>query len=393
MNEGAKTGVFAGIAVLIGCVWWLAKPVEQEANQSERVGQVLFEALDDPAEAASLEILRYTEELGEIREFKVAKNGKTGLWTIPSHADYPADAETRIQEVATSMVGLKALGVVTEDKTEHELFGVEEPNKKETKLGDKGVGLLVSFEDLKGKKLASLIIGKPIKGAAGHYFVREPGRDLVYDVEIDPAKFSTKFEDWIEQDLLDVAALDVESIKVKDYSILREQRGLAIDPKFELIADWNSSDNKWELNEFLTYKQGSGAELLKPVASALLPGEELNGDKLNELKNALPSLKIADVRRKPAGLRADLKADADFLKDQENVTSLFARGFYPVPLGGGEPEILSANGDLYVYMKDGSEYVLRFGNVAGTEEDSDESKLNRYLMVTAVVNEAKFPMP
>lgn len=394
MNEGTKTGIFFGIALLVGCVWLIARPTEQNSGiEIQKPGRVLFEKLDDPTQAASLEILRYNEDLGEIHEFKVAKNGKTGLWSIPSHSDYAADAETRIRDVATSLVGLKVLGVVTEDKTEHELFGVKEPDKTSTKLGDKGVGLLVSFRDQKGKKLASLIIGKPIKGADGHHFVREPGRDLVYDVEIDPDRFSTKFEDWIKQDLLDLAALDIERLKVKDYSVLRTTRGFSIEPKFDLIADWNSSDNKWQLNEFLTYKQANGADSLKPVTSELLPGEELNGTKLNELKNALADLKIADVRRKPSGLGADLKADAEFLNDQESVNSLVNRGYYPLSIGGGDPEILSANGDLRVYMKDGYEYVLRFGNVAGTEEGSDENKLNRYLMVTAAVNEAKFPMP
>ncbi|MEX0818128.1 MAG: DUF4340 domain-containing protein [Pirellulaceae bacterium] len=393
MNEGKKTGIFAGIAVLVGCVWLIAKPTEKVSAPIGEPGRVLFEKLDDPTQAASLEILRYNEDLGEIHEFKVAKNGRTGLWTIPSHSDYPADAENRIRDVATSLVGLKVLGVVTEDKTEHELFGVKEPDKNSTKLGDKGVGLLVAFEDQKGKKLASLIIGKPIKGADGHHFVREPGRDLVYDVEISPDRFSTKFEDWIEQDLLELAALDIERMKIKDYSVLRTTRGFQIEPKFDLIADWNSGDNKWELNEFLTYKNAGGADSLKPVTSELLPGEELNGTKLNDLKNALADLKIADVRRKPAGLRADLKAEAGFLNDQESVSSLVGRGFYPLSISGGEPEILSANGELHAYMKDGYEYVLRFGNVAGTEEGSDENKLNRYLMVTAVVNEAQFPMP
>ncbi|MBC8353522.1 MAG: DUF4340 domain-containing protein [Planctomycetes bacterium] len=395
MNEGTKTAVFAGIAVLVGCVWLIARPTEKGSNGIGigDPGRVLFEKLDDPTQAASLEILRYNEELGEIREFKVAKNGKTGLWSIPSHSDYAADAETRIRDVATSLVGLKVLGLVTQDKTEHELFGVKEPDKEETKLGDKGVGLLISFEDQKGKRLASLIIGKPIKGSEGHHFVREPGRDLVYDVQIDPDRFSTKFDDWIKQDLLDLAALDVEKLKVKDYSVLRNTRGFQIEPKFDAIADWNGTDNKWELNEFLTYRQGGGAEALKPVASELLPGEELNSDKLNELKNALADLKIVDVRRKPAGLGADLMANEEFLNDQESVNSLVRLGFYPLSISGGDPEILSANGDLHVYMKDGYEYVLRFGNVAGTEEGSDESKLNRYLMVTAVVNEDKFPAP
>ncbi len=393
MNEGTKTGIFAGIAVLVGCVWWLAKPKDQADGPVVKPGTVLFEKLEDPSDAASLAILQYNEDLGEISEFEVAKNGKTGLWSIPSHSDYAADAENRIRDVATSLVGLKILGVVTEDSTEHGLFGVVEPDKKNTKLGDKGVGLLVTFEDQKGKELASLIIGKSIKGSEGHYFARKPGQDLVYDVEIDPARFSTKFDDWIEQDLLDLAAIDVEKMTVKDYSVLRTTRGFTIDPKFDLIADWNGTDNKWELNEFLTYKAGEGAAVLKPVTSELLPGEELNGDKLNELKTALADLKIVDVRRKPAGLGADLKTDAGFLDDQESVNSLVSRGFYPLSISGGDPEILSANGDLHVYMKDGYEYVLRFGNVSGTEEGSDENKLNRYLMVTAAVNEAKFPAP
>lgn len=394
MNENTKTAIFAGIAVLVGCVWLIAKPTQQEGSSGgPQVGKVLFEKLNDPTEAASLEILRYDEELGEIHDFKVAKNGKTGLWSIPSHSDYAADAETRIRDVATSLVGLQILGVVTEDKSEHELFGVKEPDKDATKMGEKGVGLLIAFEDQKGKKLASLIIGKPIKGAEGHHFVREPGRDRVYDVEIDPERFSTKFADWIKQDLLELAALDVEQMKVKDYSVLRTTRGFQIEPKFDAIADWNGTDNKWELNEFLTYKQGNGADSLTPVSSELLPGEELNGDKLNELKNALADLKIADVRSKPSGLGADLKANDEFLNDQESVSSLVSRGFYPLSISGGKPEILSANGDLHVYMKDGFEYVLRFGNVAGTEEGSDENKLNRYLMVTCAVNEAKFPPP
>ncbi len=393
MNEGTKTGIFAGVAVLVFGVWLMARPSDQPLVVSGKVGEVLFEKLNDPSQAASLEILRYDEELGEIHSFEVAKNGKTGLWTIPSHTDYPADAEDRIRDVATSLVGLRVLGVVTEDKTEHELFGVKEPNKDQTKLGDKGVGMLVRFEDQKGKELASLVIGKPIKGAEGHHFVREPNHDVVYDIELDPARFSTKFEDWIEKDLLGLKAIDVERMKIKDYSVLRTAQGFAIEPRFDAVADWNGDANKWDLQEFLTYRQGSGASSLKPVPGELLPGEELNSNKLNDLKNALASLKIVDVRRKPTGMRADLKTDASFLNDQESVTSLVNRGFYPLSVSGAEPEILSANGDLRVFMKEGYEYVLRFGNVAGTDAGADQSKLNRYLMVTAAVNDSKFPMP
>jgi len=392
MNEGAKTAIFAGVALLFGCVWLLARPKEQELQTNELVGEVLFPKFTDAGEAASLEIVRYNEELGELHPFKVAKNGKTGLWSIPSHSDYPADAEQRIRDVATSLVGLKVLGVVTNDASEHELFGVLEPNKDSTKLGDKGIGMLVRFEDQKGKELANLVLGKPVKGSDGHRFARQPGQNIVYDIAIDPERFSTKFEDWIQKDLLSLNAFDVEAAQVKDYSVLRTPQGFAIEPRFEAKCKWDSAANKWQLDEFLTYRKAEGPEALKPIPSALLEGEEINSDKLNEMKNALGDLDIVDVRRKPAGLGSDLKAEASFLNDQESVNSLVNRGFYPLSVSGGEPEILSANGELHVSMKDGYDYVLRFGNVAGTEE-GNESKLNRYLFVTARFNEGKFPQP
>ena len=394
MNESRKTGIFAGIAVLVCAVWLIGKPSDRPFTPGENYGKILFnEAFSDPATAASLEIVSYDEELGEIRTFKVAKNAKTGLWSIPSHSDYPADAEDRIRDVATGLVGVKVLGIVTQDATEHELFGVREPDADERKLGDKGVGLLVEFEDRKGKKLASLIIGKPIKGQDGHRFVREPGQDIVYDVAVDPDRFSIKFQDWIEEDLLGINALDVEAVMIKDYSVLRTPQAFTIDPRYDAMCQWNSTDSKWELGEFNTYRKSNGPDSLTPIPSELLDGEELNKEKLDDLKSNLDKLKIVDVRRKPDGLRADLKADEGFLDNQESVNSLVNRGFYPLSVAGAEPEILSANGELHIYMKDGYEYLLRFGNVSGTEAGTDESKLNRYLLVTALLDEKKFPLP
>jgi hypothetical protein len=44
-------------------------------------------------------------------------------------------------------------------------------------------------------------------------------------------------------------------------------------------------------------------------------------------------------------------------------------------------------------MKDGYEYILRFGSVAMTDEGADDGSLNRYLFVMARVDESKFPEP
>ena len=55
--------------------------------------------------------------------------------------------------------------------------------------------------------------------------------------------------------------------------------------------------------------------------------------------------------------------------------------------------MLSVNGEVLVGMKDGVEYVLRFGNVARTQAETDGEGLNRYLFVLARLNEEKIAKP
>jgi len=127
--------------------------------------------------------------------------------------------------------------------------------------------------------------------------------------------------------------------------------------------------------------------------------------KLNDLRNALGDLKIIDVVRKPAGLSADLKAEEAFAGDREAVTSLAQRGFFAVQKG----DMVSSNGETVIGMKDGVEYLLRFGNgttVSGdgtaTQEAApadgagaspDAEATGRYLFVTARFNEGLLEKP
>ena len=122
-----------------------------------------------------------------------------------------------------------------------------------------------------------------------------------------------------------------------------------------------------------------------------MPTEELNTQKLNDLKTALGDMKIVGVLRKPTGLGADLKAGNEFMNNEESLLSLMNRGFFPVTIDGGEPEIRAANGEVLVGLKDGVEYVLRFGEIESVAQDSEEGKLNRYLFVSARLNPDSFP--
>jgi len=212
----------------------------------------------------------------------------------------------------------------------------------------------------------------------------------VYVVKVDPEKFPTEFEKWIERNLLKINTLDVDRVTLKDYSIITTQtlagpRG-KIEERFEAQVTWNSDQSKWVLDELVQFRDGAR----KPTE--LLPTEELNSQKLNDLKTALGDMKIVGVLRKPIGLGADLKAGADFMSNEESQTSLMNRGFYLADLGGETPEIRAANGEVLVGLKDGVEYVLRFGEIAaGAAQAGQEGKINRYLFVTARRDESKFP--
>ena len=128
--------------------------------------------------------------------------------------------------------------------------------------------------------------------------------------------------------------------------------------------------------------------------------EELNAAKLDELKTALDDLKIVDVQRKPAGLSGDLKAAADFTNNNEAVLSLRDKGFYVADLEG-RVELVSNEGEVRCAMKDGVQYVLRFGAI-DTEGDNAQQRQgqgqgqrgrnaggaspNRYIFVMAEFN-------
>lgn len=387
MTESMKTLTFGGLALLIGLTAYATRPSPVGLKPSDKVGQPLFEGFDDPLKAKSLEITSFEAANSQLTSFKVMRN-RDGTWSIPSHGDYPADAENQLRDAATALVGLKPLGIASEVAEDHANFGVLAPDKDKTSAGQQGVGLLVKMEDENGKPLAQLVIGKAVKQADNQRFVRVPTQDVVYVVQIDPKKFTTKFGDWIEKDLLKLNAFDVEQIKLRDYSVFRTERGFRMDPRLEATMSFQQGANQWELGELLTYSRG------KQVAATLGESEELNKEKIDALKTALDDLQIVDVQRKPKGLTADLRADAGFLNDQEGVDSLFQRGFFPLkPQGSDQIELFSANGEVHVGMKDGVEYLLRFGNFASVEEGSAEGKLNRYLFVMARFNEAKFPEP
>ncbi len=427
MSENAKTITFVLVGLLAIAIGIVSVPSSAEVDEGTLVGTDLTKAFDAPEAARRLRIVRFDEDTATLREFEVAE--QNGLWSIPSKDGYPADAAKQMAEAATSLMDRKILKLASQNAGDHEQFGVTDPLSPKLEPGQKGVGTRVTMSDEQSKPLVDLILGKAVRDAEGQRYVREAGRDAVYVIEIDPAKLSTDFENWIEKDLLKLNAWDLQQVEVKDYSAEmglvmgqdgRPTIGVAWDPRADMTLAYSDADAKWtpvKLRKF-DPKQGEHGDY---VDFTLAEDEELNSETLNALKSALDDLKIVDVKHKPQGLSENLKAGEDFMNNREALQDLISKGFAATATQeGGAQEIISSDGEVIATLKNGAEYVLRFGSLTNTsgsadkqekeekpeeksetksaapdgeDKTADKNDVHRYLFVMARFNENAVPRP
>jgi hypothetical protein len=143
------------------------------------------------------------------------------------------------------------------------------------------------------------------------------------------------------------------------------------------------------------------------VGSTISEDEELDKEKLDDMKDAFDDLEIIDVERKPEILISSLRKGSEFVDAnniqelQSSANSLIQKGFRPVneldkdgkplsyPNGKPKLKVVSQKGEVLVGMKDGVEYVLRFGETyRGPEDDENSTGDSRYIYAYARVNES-----
>ncbi len=402
MNEISKTLTFVAVAAVVVLLAVFTRPVLHTVNPDDLRGQPLYPDFKDPLTVTSLEIVEFDEDTATVHPFLVKQvevKGKT-RWVIPSHDDYPADAKDQVASAAAGMMGLKILEVAGDQRKDQREYGVIDPDPKTIRVGATGVGERIVMQDKDGKKLLALVIGKevPDRDRPGLRYVRKVGENPIYVVEINTSKLSTKFDVWIERNLLGITTWDMRRLWFRDYSV--DELNAALIQRGDMrIAYDDAGQQRWKLIEDRKY------EAKKWVPVKLAEDEELNVAKLDEMKTALDDLKIVDVRPKPAGLSADLKTDAGFADQREAVQSLARRGFFVAKLDK-RVELFSNEGEVRVTMKDGVEYVLRFGEIAvgstvkkdeqpkeGEEAKQPDDGVNRYLFVMAEFNSDIIPKP
>ena len=378
MNEINKSIAFIAVAAACIALAIFSTPAKIDpTSKGSRMGQSLFETFD-PRDAIGIEIVEIDEENLEAKSIEIAQTDKGWLIRRPQMPDYPANADNQVKDVSTILLDLRILDTAAEGAGEHANFGVLDPSKATP--GDLGVGKSIALKNNSGSNLAQLIIGNEVDGLSSTRYVRKPDENTVFIVEIQNVNdVSTKFVDWVEKDFLDLDKWNIKRVTLDNYEVnlAAGQLNRTGNP---LVLDYDNSE--WKLS-----------------GSTLSEQEELDKEKLDALKDAFDDLEIIDVENKPEILVNNLKQGNEFfnnLKDQKNqavVQSLQQKGFYTVavknPQGLQVPKVVSNKGEIIVGMKDGVEYVLRFGDTyRGPEDDENSNGDSRYIYAFARVNQS-----
>jgi hypothetical protein len=358
MNDFAKTAVAIVLAAgLAGAAYVTAPHSVVDATFSDQ-GEVFFPAFTDPLAAKSLEVISYDEPTATLTPFKVKFDGTR--WVIPSHHNYPADAEANMSGAASAFIGLKKDAVVTDKASEHQALGVLSPDDDKAPLS--GRGTRVTLKGASGDTLADLIIGKPVKGAmvGGQVYARVPGKNRVYAVAF-TRTVTSKFEDWVQTDVLKVGGTQPIGMTIDRYQI-DEQAGtktttetLTISKAPEVTppapVDPNSPPPVTPRWTFAATPGGGPA-----------PGETVNEAPIDEAFNTLRSMRIVGVRPKPEKLVKFFGGGEGASATTLNTLDLMNmgnKGFFVDQKGN----FLANEGEADIRCDDGVVYKLYFGEL------------------------------
>ena len=179
-------------------------------------GQPFFPEFTDPNRAASLEVVEFDEQTSAARPFKVMN--REGRWTIPSHQNYPADGASRLSSIAAAVIALKKDDVASDNVADHERCGVLDP-LDETLPTPRGRGTRITRPwHQRRRSWRTSSPGRPVEGRPHLRYVRLPGERRVYVARLDDLQVSTRFEDWIERNLLQVERTAIDQIAIRNYT-------------------------------------------------------------------------------------------------------------------------------------------------------------------------------
>ena len=344
-----------------------------EIEEIGRTGESYFEVFDS-TKAVSLQVTAFDAKSARPLDFKVERNSQQ-QWVIPSHHNYPADAQDRLGATAASVMGMKRGALETRWEQDHAKYGVVNPRQESLSIADvEGVGtrITIMLEDT-SDAVVDVIVGKKVEGQPSDYFVRAPEEDEVYITTLSNIDLSAKFADWINTDLLEVQGGDINQVTIYDYAV-DESEGTLSETEVSLLNREDSTAD-WQL-------EGLEDEAL-----------EVDPDALTDIISTLDNFEIAGVRPKQEGLTADLALDMELILAEPAVTrnsfaqrmvgqinqDLLRRGFRLQPGQSGAPDdisLLALQGELQAGTSEGLAYRLYFGRAFAGSQDELEIGLS-----------------
>ena len=276
MNETVKTAIFILLAAALVAGAILSRPTLTDFQPEEMLGKPLFPLFTDPLDIKSLEIVKL-DVTGERNDFRITE--VNGVWSIPSHDNYPADARDQMGRVAEALTDLKVLEVIPPEESGVDSivfqaqYGVIDPTS-DTVIAPQDVGIKITLGGSNNETLINLIVGKEVARRQSQDMMSGNGTNLryarianqapVYVVSIDPSQFSTNFDQWIEKNLLDISTFDIKEFFVDEYSFSVEfvltNQGLRPSLNFSPVGDltlaYDASAigvDKWSLTRWMTF--------------------------------------------------------------------------------------------------------------------------------------------
>lgn len=407
MDMNRTTGIMVVVAALSAVGALSMRPKTMAPPTFEDTGEQLFPEFEDPTAAAFLEVKEYDEKEARLTSFSVKLD--EGVWVIPSHNNYPADGTERMGKAAASFLGAKKDQVRSDDAKEHAEFGVVDPEGDADVDAEGARGQRVTIRDAAGTTLVDLIIGKDVPDKQGYKYVRYPGKDRVYAVELKP-EISTSFTDWIEDDLLKIEQDNIVALLSNSYTVDEESGVVEGDNPlyFELKAPtafgpegepMPAGAPEWTLSEpAIVDAEGKPIDRATYTGEVPLPpppsapaGKELNPSKVKQIVGSADRLKIVGVRPQPERLSA---------------LDLLGKGFFV----GGEPpnqRLFGNEGEVRLFANDGVVYTLYFGEITyatgetltaggeGEEQaevaEGENARANRYMFVAVGYDPTRDP--
>ncbi|HMO13251.1 MAG TPA: DUF4340 domain-containing protein [Pirellulaceae bacterium] len=439
--EYAKTISFVSAAVFLSLValgmYWLTQP--SSTKEFEKVGQPFFAAFDDPERAVTLEVSSLKAD-GSLNSFVVKKTD--GVWRIPTHHNYPVDSTKRLADTAASFLGLTRESLADRRKNRHEEFRVLNPKASDAAefTDPDRAGTRITMLDENDEVLFDLIVGEQVTREEKstdilphradreptRYYVRHPDEVETYRAELD-VNLSTRFQDWIETDLLKVGEQRILRVTLDRYALEeRAQRTIAgtiiqnVRVPGEVLelyrdqgSDWNLrdlDDATEQLNTFQISRIASN--FTDVVINGVRPKFKYNGTlvltadlKLNlserlirsgmaqEVVNAMQQdllEKGYEIAQSPNGEEIILASKRGELIVGTDLGVVYTLNFGEAFVGDeAEVQIGKPNPDSPTSVDDANAQENNTGENAVAEDETDSSKsLNRYLMIRVSFDES-----